>query len=309
MQHARILECVEAIARFGSVRRAADNLNVASSALNRRLLDLERELGTALFNRHARGMTPTAAGELFVGHARSTLDDLNRARTEIARLGALAESTINIVALQAVIGDLLPDVIAEFHSNNPHTLFSVIVAGNEAATEAIASGQADVAILFNPEEHPAMRVVAKFEQQMCAVVTPSHPLANCQSVRVTDCVPYPIAFADSALVGRLLITEILERSPAKLTPTLVSNSFEMMRNFVYRTNGVCFQIRAGVQHLVQRGSLKAIPLAETDARSRSLVIAVSSQASLDPVLQLFVESLRDSMLQTTTSGHISKSTS
>src|ERR1700686_1600598 len=58
----RLLTYVDAVARHGSVRKAADALNVASSALNRQILDLELDLGSALFERLPRGVRLTAAG-------------------------------------------------------------------------------------------------------------------------------------------------------------------------------------------------------------------------------------------------------
>jgi DNA-binding transcriptional LysR family regulator len=61
----RLLTYVDAVARHGSIRKAADALSVASSALNRQILDLETDLGTALFERLPRGVRLTAAGEVF----------------------------------------------------------------------------------------------------------------------------------------------------------------------------------------------------------------------------------------------------
>jgi hypothetical protein len=59
----RLLAYVDAVVRHGSIRKAAEFLNVASSALNRQILDLEADLGSALFERLPRGVRLTAAGE------------------------------------------------------------------------------------------------------------------------------------------------------------------------------------------------------------------------------------------------------
>ncbi|HUD88673.1 MAG TPA: LysR family transcriptional regulator, partial [Xanthobacteraceae bacterium] len=66
----RLLTYVDAVARHGSIRKAADALNVASSALNRQILDLESDLGSALFERLPRGVRLTAAGEVFLAYVR-----------------------------------------------------------------------------------------------------------------------------------------------------------------------------------------------------------------------------------------------
>lgn len=60
----------DAVARHGSIRKAAEQLFIASSALNRRILELEAELGTPLFERLPRGVKLTAAGEIFFHYVR-----------------------------------------------------------------------------------------------------------------------------------------------------------------------------------------------------------------------------------------------
>src|ERR1700688_1008634 len=66
----RLLTYVDAVARYGSIRKAAAALNIASSALNRQILDLEVDLGAPLFERLPRGVRVTSAGEAFLVYAR-----------------------------------------------------------------------------------------------------------------------------------------------------------------------------------------------------------------------------------------------
>ena len=70
MNHLRFLKYFDETARAGSIRQAAERLHVAPSAVNRRIKDLEAELGVPLFERLPRGMRLTAAGELFVQYVR-----------------------------------------------------------------------------------------------------------------------------------------------------------------------------------------------------------------------------------------------
>jgi len=65
----------EAVAQHGSMRKAAGTLNVASSALNRQILDLEANLGVHLFERLPRGVRLTSAGEMLLGHVRRMARD------------------------------------------------------------------------------------------------------------------------------------------------------------------------------------------------------------------------------------------
>lgn len=76
--HARSLRYFDAIRRCGSIREAARQLHVASSAVKRQLLKLEAEVGTPLFERFASGLALTAAGEVFARHVISVMQDARR---------------------------------------------------------------------------------------------------------------------------------------------------------------------------------------------------------------------------------------
>ena len=97
MNHLRFLKYFDEVVRAGSIRLAAERLHVAPSAVNRRIQDLEEELGLPLFERLPRGMRLTAAGELFVTYVRGrqalhrrSPDDLVEATTQLAQVVARA---------------------------------------------------------------------------------------------------------------------------------------------------------------------------------------------------------------------------
>src|SRR6266567_3317774 len=83
MKHMRILQYVDEVARTGSIRKAAERLHVTSSAVNRRIMDLEAELGASLFERWPRGVRLTAAGEIFVHYLRGQIADAERVNSQI----------------------------------------------------------------------------------------------------------------------------------------------------------------------------------------------------------------------------------
>ena len=87
--HSRALKYLDEVTRTGSIRKAAMSLHVTPSAIDRRILLLEEQLGTAIYERHASGLRLTAAGEILAQHIRRTLQDLERTRSEIEDLRGL----------------------------------------------------------------------------------------------------------------------------------------------------------------------------------------------------------------------------
>ena len=107
----RLLTYVDAVARHGSIRKAADALNVASSALNRQILDLELDLGSALFERLPRGVRLTAAGEVFLAYTRQAISELKAVESQVEQLRGLVRGQVGVAAVESVAGELLPSAI------------------------------------------------------------------------------------------------------------------------------------------------------------------------------------------------------
>ena len=101
--HAVVLKYFLEVARHGSIRKAAQNLFVASSAVNRQILRLEEELGTELFDRVPSGMRLNAAGERLQQHVRGTLHDFHLMRTELDALKGERKGHVSVAAMDSLL--------------------------------------------------------------------------------------------------------------------------------------------------------------------------------------------------------------
>jgi LysR family transcriptional regulator, transcription activator of glutamate synthase operon len=115
----RQLRAVEAVARHRHFTHAAEELHVAQSALSHQVRRLERELGTALFERTSRRVRPTEAGEAIAARARRVLTEVDGARQEVDELRGVLRGRIWIGALLPA-GDLdVPGLLARFSQAHP----------------------------------------------------------------------------------------------------------------------------------------------------------------------------------------------
>ncbi|HEK1610021.1 LysR family transcriptional regulator [Pseudomonas aeruginosa] len=286
MQHLRFLHYVDAVARCGSIRGAAETLHVAASAVNRRIQDLEDELGTPLFERLTRGVRLTAAGELFLGYARRRHADLEQVRSQIEDLRGVRRGRVALVASQALAPDFLPRAILEFQASHPGVAFEVKVFDRERAVQAVADFEADLGLVFNPPDLRGLRVLAQAKQRTCAVVAPDHPLAGRASVRLKDCLQYPLALPDSSLSGRGVLDDLFANSSARPQPPLVSNSYELMRSFAREAGGISFQIEIGAG---AAGGAIAIPIDERNLPAGQLVLVALRERVLPVAAASFAE--------------------
>ena len=84
MRHLRDFEFIEAVIRAGSIRKAAEDMNITASALNRRINRFEEEFGYEIFERLPRGVRLNPAGELVLHHIRAQRSDFARLQSQVA---------------------------------------------------------------------------------------------------------------------------------------------------------------------------------------------------------------------------------
>jgi DNA-binding transcriptional LysR family regulator len=295
MRHLRFLHYFDAVARAGSIRKAAERLNVTSSAVNRRIMDLEAELETPLFERRPRGVRLTAAGELFIHHVRGQAADLDRVRSQIEDLKGLRRGTVRISASQALVLDFLPREVAAYRARFPFVNFDVRVQDHIKAMQSLADYAVDLVLVFRPPYLPNFRPLMTFEQRLVALMPADHPLAAKPSIRLRDCAQYPVALAESEIGGRQLLDEALARRKLRFNIVAQSNSFEFLRHLVMRDNVISFQIGIGAASDERRGIVTR-EIDERDSPHADLVLGQLNDRNLPVASAKFAEQLTQSLL-------------
>lgn len=296
MRHLRILQYVDEVARTGSIRRAAEQLNFTASALTRRIMDIEAELGAPLFERTPRGMRLTPAGEMFVAHARSQLAEVERLRSDIADLHGMRRGQIRIACSQALALDFLPRAIADFRHSFPDVTFDVRVADHERATEALVSYEVDIVLVFQPAPLAEFQQLAAFDQHLVALMPPDHPLAGQKTLRLRDCARHPVALSDRSTGGRQIIERFSERSGVAFDIALESNSFELLRQASAQAGLISFQIAVGAPAEDFPG-LVVRPIDRRDAPAGTMVLGQLRGRTLPVACAAFVGRVRERMIE------------
>ena len=178
------LRDVAAIAEYGSLRAAARHLGLAQPALTRSVHELEHELGAALFERRARGVVPTAAGEAFVRRARAILADVGRARDEVAQsLGAGGGSVVVGLSVAAHLA-MLPRALGRFRARYPDTRLHLVEGFYPALEGELKDGEMDFWVGPEPERAPSADLVVErlLDNTRVVIGRAGHPLAAATSL-------------------------------------------------------------------------------------------------------------------------------
>src|ERR1700748_2159745 len=182
-----------AVARSGSIRGAAEELHVAQSALSRQIHKLEGELGVPLFERHARGVELTSAGEILLNFAQTSLRQVDKVRSETDALKGLRRGTVHIYAIESLVPHPLPQVIARFSRRYPGINFVISIAGSDRVVAAVREGRADIGFTFYAPPDPELAMAFKVRAPLIAAMSAQHPLSGKSRVSLAECAAYPIA--------------------------------------------------------------------------------------------------------------------
>jgi DNA-binding transcriptional LysR family regulator len=291
MKHLRTLHYISAIAKTGSIRKTAEGVNLTPSALNRKIQDFERELGTEIFERLAGGVRLNAAGELVLRHIRDQLSEFERVKSKIADLSGMRRGHVTVACSQAFAYHFMPEEIARYRALFPLVSFEVRISDHREAIAALNAHEVDLALVLQPPAAPAFQVLLSCTQPLCAMMAGDHPLAGSTPVRFRDCLRYPLILPDKTTAGRYLFDVATLRMGVAIDNVAVtSNSFEFVRSYLLREPLIAFQVMSGLPPLgerertglvfreVDRRDAPTATLALGQLRGRSLPVAAAKFA-------------------------------
>ena len=177
------LRVVLEVARTGSFSAAADRLQYTQSAVSRQVAVTEKAAGGPLFERHARGVRLTAAGEVVVRHAGKVLDGVAAANQELAGLRDRLAGRLVVGGFPTVTAALLPRAVARLLTDHPGLQVQLMEASTPVQLRALRRGRLEVALLARGEGLPAydldgLHVCELPTSRSAGVAVPeSHPFA------------------------------------------------------------------------------------------------------------------------------------
>jgi len=291
LRYMRIWSYIDEVVRAGSVRQAAERMNVTPSALLRRIQDVEHDLNTTIFERHATGVKLTAAGEVLIRWIRSQNADLRRVYSQIEELSGLKRGEISIACSQAVARSFLLEQIILFNAEHPYVKFKVTVTDHRSAVQSLTTYESDLALVFKPSRSAELQTILSVGQGLSAVMAADHPLATQDTVRIRECAAYDVALAEGTFGGRELLENWLVTSSSKLNIVFEANSFDMLGDFVSRTQAITFQIDVGTLLWQADPRFAVRPIADMDGAHGPLVLGQFKGRALPLAPAKFAEQL------------------
>lgn len=172
----------QAIAEAGSVRKAAEKLNITQPALSRSLGQLERHYGQALVERHARGVRPTAFGQKLLGTISRVLREWELAEQGLTSPGSDMLGVLRLSAGPLWTSSVLPPVITRLQTLFPYLTLEIGFVAGDGLMTALLEGRLDVAFGGLPINERANTQIASHQFTSVrdrVVARQGHPIHDC----------------------------------------------------------------------------------------------------------------------------------
>ncbi len=223
----RYLEILEAIAETGTFTGAAKKLYITQSAVSHAVAELEKQTGTALFERLPKGATLTRCGVSLLEESRSIL---TACRNLDRRINHLEENTpVNIVSSITIASFLLPEILSEWNTSFPKIQLSVRVASADAALDRLQRGKADIAFWEGAAPKGNFHTILLGSYRLCAACAPDFELPG-HSI-TPDCLcGYPLLLREPGSAIRDTLDNVLALANLKAEPVWESvNSLALIK--------------------------------------------------------------------------------
>ncbi|UUU20801.1 LysR family transcriptional regulator [Streptomyces sp. DSM 40750] len=172
------LELLLAVARLGSLGRAARELGITQPAASSRIRSMERQLGVALVDRSPRGSRLTDAGALVTDWARRIVEAAEAFDVGAQALRDRRDSRLRVAASMTIAEYLLPGWLIALRAERPDTAVSLLAGNSTVVAERLLADEADLGFVEGPTVPAGLDAVVIAHDHLIVVTAPSHPWAR-----------------------------------------------------------------------------------------------------------------------------------
>jgi DNA-binding transcriptional LysR family regulator len=278
------------LAETGSIGRAAEREGIASSAVSRRVSDLESRLGVVLFDRSAHGVRLTSAGEAYAAGCRTVLRAIADLDAVMADFGSGLRGTLRLACTSSALTGRLPELLARYAARQSSIVLDIQEMSAAKALLALDEGRADIAIVSDNYDFTRFEIRPFEDDRVWVLVPPDHPLAARieprKDIAFETVIDHPIVGIHQAGSLDRLLGEAAGKANKALVESVRVESFPALVRMVEAGFGIGF-LRSTSLHLLAGTDLVCAPLAEPWAL-RQLLVARRKTSPLSAAMKSFL---------------------
>ncbi len=281
------------VADLGSFSRAAMVLSVTQPALSKQIRNLEVELGQTLLNRTGRGITLSEEGRILLEHAKTIIDQVERARLAMASTKHSPLGKV-VIAVPTITGRVLASgFIAAFRARFPRASLEIIEGRSRVIQEWLLMGRVDIGILYDPSPSPALDIATlKSHDLMLFSLASRSAFQPGKQVQFRDLARIPLILPSAPHSIRRMMETEAAKAGIKLSVVLQIEGASLVIELIQQGHGC--SVLPGFS-LTRTSSAKRLQLNEIVAPrlTRTLKLAVSHQRPFTHLVRQTVGLLKE----------------
>lgn len=229
----QLLEAFIAVAKAGSFSDAAEKIHLTQPAVSKRIALLEEQLDCRLFDRIARSVTLTEAGEALLPRAHHILQEIADTTQAINDLSGEIGGKLRLAISHHIGLHRLPPVLKQFAQDYPEVTIDVDFMDSEKAYEGILQGRFEVAVItLAPEAHPKIEAKTIWPDPLVFMVSDDHPLLRESNPTLENLRNYPAILPGLGTYTGRMTRALFEQQNVPLPSTMTTNYLETIKMMV-----------------------------------------------------------------------------
>ncbi|MDM5250939.1 MULTISPECIES: LysR family transcriptional regulator [unclassified Lysinibacillus] len=276
------------VAKNNSFSSAARDLYMTQPAVSQAMMQLEKELGTRLFNRTPKGVTLTTEGRLLYEYTNSALGLLDAGEEKLLEFKNLTTGQLKIGVGDTISRFFLMPYLEAFHTMYPNIKLQMLNGTTSEICNFIKSGEVDIGLCNFPIEDQALQLTACTEVQDIFVCGEKYKTLASKSLSLEDLLKFPLVFLEKKSNSRKYVENYLFARGIHIEPEFELGSHDLVLEFARSNLGIACVTKEFSKDYLQRGLLYELTLTES-IPARSIGMCYLKSVPLSRATLKFVE--------------------
>lgn len=249
-----------AVARFGSLSRAAEELHITQPAVSHTIKQLEAALGGKLFFRVPRGVKLTAEGELLHRHVEQAFGFIAAAERQLGEMHELRRGRVRIGAGDTLCKHYLLPHLARFHRTYPDIAIQVTNRTTPETVKLLKEGAIDFGIVNLPVDDRQIAIRESVAIRDCFVAGERYKELAAAPLPLARLTAYPLLMLEQGSSTRDYVDRFFREAGVALAPEIELGSLDLLVQFAQHGLGVACVIRNFAEEELASGALYEVAL-------------------------------------------------
>lgn len=255
------------IANLKSFSKAADQLGYSQAAVTIQIKQMEKELGTLLFDRIGKQISLTQQGRIFYDHAVTIIKDVEAARESVCNPQELS-GTLSLGSIESICSSILPELLAQYHALYPKVSVSIITGSPDDLLQQMDSNVIDIVYFLDKRIYnPRWIKTLEIPEDIVFVASQQHPYSQRPQLTLEEILTQPFILTEKDASYRYMLDQYLLSQEMVIRPFLEIGNTQFIISMLRSNLGLSFLPAFFIEKDLKSNNLAALKVKDFHMRT------------------------------------------